>query len=91
MVHSNYILLFLLLSVLSQKSFFVESACVKTTTTPYIPTPVTANQNRSELCEDRFGPCVTFYNSDCVCVGQNMSIPYFSLSWAVQYIYLINL
>jgi hypothetical protein len=75
-------------------STLTSTTTITGTVPPYpvshVPT-VTANPNRNVLCTDKFGSCGTFYTSDCVCVGQNMSIPYFSLSWAVHYSYFNHL
>jgi hypothetical protein len=78
MVQSEIIISLLVLFI-SQNPYFIESACTTKQTI------ITANAERSSLCVSKFGSCDTYYTSDCICVGQSMAIPYFSLSWAVQY------
>ena len=53
--------------------------------TKMAPITVTANPTINSICITQFGACSTNYTSDCVCVGRAMSVPYFSLSWAVDF------
>ena len=44
----------------------------------------TADPGRSDLCTSKIGPCNTFYTPECICVGKQIVVPYFSLSWNVR-------
>jgi hypothetical protein len=67
----------------------VSSTTTTTATTTIAtnnPITATANPTLNSICISQFGSCSTYYTSDCVCVGRTISVPYFSLSWAVIFL-----